>query len=95
MKIAMDPFWDENQLLFECFDQAYLFGSAIYKKHPEDIDLILIYNDKYRSELNHACGAIRKSVFNYFGCEAHLTILSISETAEAQIFKQINVLQLK
>jgi len=35
----------ENRNIFDFFIKVYIFGSSINNKHPNDIDLLLIYED--------------------------------------------------
>ncbi len=35
----------KNISLFNNFKEVYLFGSALYKESPNDIDLLLIFDD--------------------------------------------------
>jgi len=95
MKIATNPFWANNRHLFDSFDRAFLFGSALNKDSPQDIDLVLIYSDKYSPKLRHACDALQESVFDYFGLDAHLTVLSESENAETRFLDKVKSVQIK
>ena len=95
MNIAMSKFWDDNSHLFDDFDGAYLFGSALDNCKPRDIDLILIYEDKFTAKLKQACNLARMHIFKYFKQEVHLTVLSKSESNEIQILDQVKSLRIK
>ena len=95
MKIIASSFWNKNRHLFDGFQEVYLFGSALDKDDPEDIDLILIYGGVFTEELKQVCSTLRIRVYSYFGIRAHLTILSVSEEVETQMLKQVKFLKIK
>ena len=73
----------------------YLFGSVLEKKHPHDIDLVLIYRDNFSAEMMQLCNIIRDIIFRQFAIEAHLTVLSSYEEKETQFLRKIKSMRIK
>lgn len=88
---------ESNRKLFEYFSEVYIFGSVIKgKNNPQDIDLLLIYQNKNVDYLN----AVRKirvvlaKKLNYF---IDLTVLSKTEEKEVRFLERLkgNYIQIK
>ena len=94
MIIASHKFWQKSHHLFNPFNEVYIFGSALEKEHPQDIDLVLIYEGNFSMELKQSCDSIMDSVFQQFCIEAHLTVLSVSEKAETKFLERIKPIKL-
>lgn len=65
----------------------FLFGSALYSNEPNDIDLLVIYNEKMvkiPQALNFRKN-LRESIFDSFLISAHICLLS-SDEIEHQCF---------
>ena len=95
MTIVNDVFWQEHELLFDEFNDVYLFGSALQKDQPNDIDLILIYDGDFTPKLKKVSADLQKAVFDHFGHEAHLTILSVLEHNETQMLQKVKAVRIK
>ena len=78
----------QNIVLFNSFDNVYLFGSILdSNKIPNDIDILLIYS-KYKisliEELNNICFILEKTI----KLPVDLTVLSIEEEREFNFLKK-------
>ncbi len=94
MIIVSYKFWQKSHHLFNPFNEVYMFGLALEKEYPQDIDLVLVYSGDFSIGLKQSCNAIRDSVFQQFYIEAHLTVLSVSEKTETKFLEMIKPIQL-
>ena len=71
--------------------RAYVFGSCARSKAPNDIDVLLVYCPSSTSDYLVAT-AFRHALFCYcvsvFGVPAHVTLLTVTEEAEARFAVQ-------
>ncbi len=76
----------KNKNIFLFFNEVYLFGSAVTKPSPNDIDLLLIYKlYSYKIEIEK-----RKIILlldQLLGIEIDLTILSKNELEQTEFLK--------
>ncbi len=83
--------------LFELFDSVYLFGSILKgAMEPEDIDLLLVYNE-FSDILLRDIDKIRKTFEKLYNITFDLTVLSIKEEKEVNFIDKLcgNYLELK
>ena len=82
-------------ILFNSFENIYLFGSILRsKKFPNDIDILLVYSKyscKIITDLNSICSALEE----ISGIPVDLTVLSIEEEKDTKFLKRIHPLFLK
>ena len=95
MNIAVDPFWKNRATLFDIFKEVYLFGSALSKPCPDDIDLILVYDDKPISTIEDSRVAVNREVFDYFSVDAHLVVLSETEKHQTKFLDLVGYKKIK
>lgn len=76
--------------LFNSFKNVYLFGSIISKKrNPNDIDLLLIYED-FSSTLLRDLDEIRTIFDQLYGLSFDLNVLSETEEKESNFLSKLN-----
>lgn len=83
--------------LFKSFKNVYLFGSIISdKKNPNDIDLLLIYED-FSNALLRDLDEIRTIFEKLYGFSFDLNVLSEKEEKESNFLSKLktNYLRLK
>lgn len=95
MIVAFHPFWRQPHKIFDLFNEVHLFGSALEKEYPHDIDIVLIYGNNSSADIKQVCDVFRDCVFQQFGIEAHLMVLSTFEESEIQFLKQVKSVQIK
>lgn len=82
-------------MLFDSFDNVYLFGSIlITNKTPNDIDILLIYSN-YSKKIINDSNLICSTLEDISGLPVDLTILSIEEEKDTKFLKKLNSLYLK
>ena len=82
--------------LFWFFKQAFLFGSSLYSDTPNDLDLLLVYEDG-EVDLAVSEGEKIKEKLAYFlpMISVDLTILSESELVQTEFLSSIDYVALK
>lgn len=83
--------------IFQYFIEVYLFGSALHLPHPNDIDLILVYEDtadigQVRTETKRVSDALSLA---FPGIPPHLTVFSVSELQQTRFLEQISYRRIK
>lgn len=85
----------QHMILFDAFDNVYLFGSILnVNKIPNDIDILLIYS-KYSSKITIELSFIRTALEEISGLPVDLTVLSIEEEKDTEFLKKIYPIFLK
>ena len=87
----------KNIVLFEQFNEVYLFGSVLDDhKVPNDVDILLIYN-QYTTEITEEISRVLILLENLLGISVDLTVLSVEEEKDTQFLNRImpRVLKLK
>lgn len=71
--------------------QVYIFGSALTSSHPNDLDILVIYDsDVYpMAEIYEHCKAFIKSLFKQFKLNVDATYLSINEAKSVSFIEKV------
>lgn len=78
------------QRMFSFFNEVYLFGSSLNSnKYPNDIDLLLIY-EEYSHKVLDEKEKISENLENLFKKHIDLTILSKTELYETKFLERLN-----
>ncbi len=73
---------EKNTDLFMDFEEVYIFGSVVSEKEfPNDIDLLLIYDD-YKTDMSNEIKSIQLQVEKNINIQVDLTVLSKAEIDE-------------
>lgn len=91
----ISKFIKQHLMLFNSFDNVYLFGSILNtNKTPNDIDVLLVYSD-YSCKIIDDLSSIRSALEEISELPVDLTVLSIEEEKDTEFLKRINSLYLK
>lgn len=79
------------------FSKVYIFGSALISPHPNDLDVLIVYDERYCSpetafDMHKQMIDDLESVSNI---PIHVTMLSKGENSKAMFHKQINAVLLE
>ena len=77
--------------------RVYLFGSACYRQHPRDIDLLFVYDDRILPP-EEAYGSFRpmsEYVGDQVGIHVHPTVLSVSEFEASNFLEKVEPVELR
>ncbi|MFQ9922871.1 MAG: hypothetical protein ACLRVU_05125 [Beduini sp.] len=86
---------DQHIVLFDYFDNVYLFGSILdVKSNPNDIDMLLIYSE-YSDKIINDLNFIRSFFKKIIELPIDLVVLSSVEEKDTEFLKKINSLYLK
>lgn len=90
MTLALEKINTIDKKLFGFFDEVFLFGSSITSTNPNDIDILLIY-DEYSPEITNQKSNIEKAFHRKLGSEIplHFTVLSKKELSETKFLTRI------
>lgn len=78
----------ENINTFNFFTKVYIFGSSINNEHPNDIDLLLIYED-YKDVLQNEKNYISLFLEKLLKLPIDITILSEKELKETRFLEKL------
>lgn len=78
----------ENKKIFDFFTKVYIFGSSINKEHPNDIDLLLVYED-YGEVIQNEKNAILLFLEKLLKLPIDITILSERELTETRFLEKL------
>ena len=78
----------ENKRIFNLFIKVYIFGSSINNKHPNDIDLLLIYQD-YKDVLQNEKNDISKFLEKLLKLPIDITMLSERELKDTEFLEKL------
>ena len=78
----------ENRNIFDFFTKVYIFGSSINNKHPNDIDLLLIYKD-YKDILQNKKNHISLFLEKLLKLPIDITMLSEKELEETRFLEKL------
>lgn len=82
-------------VLFDSFDNVYLFGSILNEnKIADDIDLLLIYSN-YSNRILNDLNQISSVLEDEYGLPVDFTVLSIEEEKNTEFLKKIFPIYLK
>lgn len=80
----------ENIVLFNLFDEVYLFGSALDSTTPKnDVDILLIYSE-YSDSIIEVSRRILQSLECIIGIPVDLTVLSVEEENDTHFLNRIS-----
>ena len=79
----------DNINLFDCFNHVYLFGSAIKSNSPNDIDLLLVYNE-LSDVIISSMHSIRNTIEEKYSLFPDLTVLSYKELSSTIFLNKIS-----
>ena len=91
-KYNMNKFVDlilTHQGIFTIFTKVYLFGSCLNNKHPNDIDLLLVY-DKYSMDVETQKIAFESRLYDILKRPIDITILSQQELEQTKFLEKID-----
>lgn len=73
--------------------RIYLFGSAVCKSNPNDIDILIVYDRKNSiREIINFSNEINKIINSKYQKPAHITILNIEEEKEVSFISDTNAI---
>lgn len=82
---------------YSIFDAIYLFGSSLYSTQPNDIDILLIYEDGKRVE--DVCSARIKLIDTlsaaFCGMDVHCVTLSEAELKKTRFLDKVKSEKIK
>lgn len=82
-------------VLFESFEQIYIFGSILQNNtKPKDIDILLLYSS-YSKKLLVELKKIKHEFHSFQGTPFHFVALSLEEEAETSLLHRMNSTKLK
>lgn len=91
----VSEFVKHHIVLFDCFEQVYLFGSILNTNNiAYDIDILLIYSE-FSNTILDTSNIIRSALEKKTEMPIDLTILSIREEKDADFLQRIQPLCLK
>lgn len=95
IKDSISEFIKQHIVLFDSFDNVYLFGSILdINKIPNDIDILLVYLE-YSTKILNDLNYIRSVLEEVSGLPVDLTVLSVEEQKETDFLNRISSLYLK
>lgn len=68
---------------------VYLFGSALYKNDPNDIDVLFVYNNLETKNIYKIIKSIGKEMESFYNKNIHYMVLSKNEVTQTKIFEKI------
>ena len=84
----------EHLYLFSFFDEVYIFGSAISKDDPNDVDVLLVYDEQRLENLRIAKVRLATSLGQLLPSSAfHFTTLSNTELVQTNFLDRVNALK--
>ncbi len=92
MPLILDILEQDGSSLFKGFTGVYVIGSVLQDAAPNDIDLVLIYdNETTLAKINSARSRVVDTLLRRFKglITIHLTVLSDEELSETQFLKQV------
>lgn len=79
-----------SDAVFAPFDAVFLFGSSLRIDNPNDIDLLLVYEDSGSDQITAARAKVASQLEEFFGnLPVHLTTLSRSELDHSQFLSDV------
>ncbi len=92
---SISMFIKNHIMLFDSFDNVYLFGSILNEnKIADDIDLLLIYSN-YSNRILNDLKQISSVLEAEYGLPVDLTVLNIEEEKDTEFLKRIFPIYLK
>ena len=81
---------------FDFFDEVYLFGSILYSDLPNDVDVLLIYEDWKLPQIHRGKKEVAKVLSKPFNdLPLDFTTLSYTELAETNFLEKVMYRRLK
>ena len=86
----------ESEDMFVSFEQVFLFGSAISSTTPNDIDVILVYQEKPFEEVHLELGRISEFLANKLvDYDLDFTVFTKSELQTTNFLYSIQFIRIK
>ena len=80
----------ENKKLFYMFEKVYVFGSILYKNTPNDLDLLVVYNNQTKQHVvSYYKAKIVNTLNQCIDLEVHCLAMSEKEILESQFLNHI------
>lgn len=75
----------------------YLFGSACYRQHPEDIDILIVYDTAVvpSSAAYSRFQPLSRSIEDAVRIPVHTTVLSIQELQDSSFIERVEPTELR
>ena len=78
------------------FDEVYVLGSALWSQSPNDIDILLVYNDARLWEVEAERARLEAELWDKFGdVEFHFTTLTRTEMQHTDFLRLVRNKKLK
>ena len=71
------------------FSEVYLFGSSLCRTNPNDIDLLIIYEEGADSHIEKKKGNIFDLLMSAMGIECHFVTLSRNEIDQTKFLNHV------
>jgi predicted nucleotidyltransferase len=85
-----------NKKLFYIFDNVYIFGSILYKNNPNDLDLLVVYNNNIKQKIvSYYKEKIITYLNKYIDLDIHCIAMSVREILESQLLNKIDFFKIK
>ncbi len=86
----------ENENWFRLFKHVYVFGSSLYSKSPDDIDILLVYEESNISFVHSAQGYIERELSTRIGgMNIDFTTLNETELLQVSFLQIVDHMQIK
>lgn len=92
MPVILDVLERDRSSVCKIFTGVYVIGSVLQEESPNDIDLVLVYdNEVTLARINSARSKVVDTLLRRFDglITIHLTVLSEEELSETQLLKQV------
>lgn len=81
---------------FSFFEEAFLFGSALYNATPNDIDIVLVYEDAKLPQVQYQLSILADLLTSHLGGYGlDFTALSVSELLSTDFLNQVQHWRIK
>ena len=87
---------DGQYELLGFFDQAYLFGSSLFSNEPNDLDILLVYDENMLEQVKSEKARVEEKIEGIIGIDSvDLTVLSLGELEQTNFLKTVSYRKLK
>ena len=96
MNKVIDVLLNSQSDVFYFFDQVFLFGSSLWADVPNDIDILLVYEEASPKQMNFEKRRVEQALtYKFADYTLDFTTLSKSELQQTQFLMKVPHLKIK
>lgn len=96
MNVILKSLLDDPANIFEFFEQVFVFGSSLYADSPNDVDILLIYEDSKIGHVKSEKARVERMLNDILdGFDFDFTTFSVSEFAQTNFLVDVEHFPIK